>query len=143
MLKSIVKNMEINWIYFGVFLNENSKLKILQLLQDNNITIPDGWKRYIHHMTIAFNNKTKEAESLREFYQPWMGQNINLTVNGIGISKDAIAVRVKWVDPIANKIPHITVAIPPNGKPVNSNYIDNWININPIRINGKLEQFAK
>ena len=45
--------------------------------------------------------------------------------------------------PIANKIPHITIATPPNGKPVNSNKITKWFDIEPYTVNGKLGHFAK
>ena len=135
--------METKWIYFGVFIDEYAKLKILQLLQDNNITIPDGWKRYIHHMTIAFNNGSNEAEMLKKRYADAFGEYIKLRIDGIGISNDAIAVRVTWNYPIANKIPHITVATPPDGKPVNSNKITKWLDVSPIVIRGRLGQFAK
>lgn len=137
--------MEPKVIYFGVFIShdEYSKLAILKLLQDNNIKIPDGWKMYNHHMTIAFNNGSQEFNNLYNIYKDTLGENIRLYVDGIGVSDDAIAVRINWTAPIANKIPHITVATPPNGKPVNSNKIANWTDVTPITIYGKFGQFAK
>ena len=137
--------MEPKVIYFGVFIfhDEYSRLAILKLLQDNNIEIPDGWKMYNHHMTIAFNNGSQEFNNLYNIYKDTLGENTRLYIDGIGVSDDAIAVRVNWIAPIANKIPHITVATPPNGKPVNSNKIANWINVTPITIYGRFGQFAK
>ena len=133
-------------IYFGVFIfyNEYSKLAILKLLQDNNVKLPKGWKLYNHHMTIAFNNGSTEFDNLYNKYKDGFGQNVRLKIDGIGVSDDAIAVRVNWKYPIANKIPHITVATPPDGKPVNSNKITNWFDLKePITIYGKLGHFAK
>ena len=96
-------------------------------------------------MTIAFNNCTHTANSLYGIYKDKLGERIVLTIDGIGISDDAIAVRVNYgnVLPIANKIPHITIATPPNGKPVNSNKITKWIDIEPYTVYGKLGHFAK
>ena len=57
-------------IYFGVFIHdEYSKLAILKLLQDNNIRIPKAWKKYIHHMTIAFNNGSPQFDILYNMYK--------------------------------------------------------------------------
>lgn len=134
---------DINWIYFGVFIDTFSKLKNLKVIQDNGIEIPDNWKIYNHHMTIAFNNKSKLSNELYVFYQDMIGNKATLTVDGIGVSDKAIAVRVRWVGPIANKIAHVTIATPLDGKPVNSNFITNWLDIQPYKINGKFEQFAK
>ena len=134
---------EIKWIYFGVFINEASKFENIKALQENNIEIPEDWKMFNHHMTIAFNNCTHTANSLYSIYKDKLGERITLTIDGIGMSDDAIAVRVKYDGPIANKIPQITIATPKNGKPVNSNYITQWIDIKPYNISGTFEQFAK
>lgn len=98
-----------------------------------------------HHMTIAFNNGSKKNQILYDAYKPFFGASKKLIIDGIGVSDDAIAVRVNYgnVLPIANKIPHITIATPPNGKPVNSNKITKWIDIEPYTIHGKLAHFAK
>ena len=132
-------------IYFGVFVHdEYSKLAILKLLQDNNVRIPKGWKKYIHHMTIAFNNGSPQFDILYNMYKDSFGESVKLEIDGIGVSEDAIAVRVNWKYPIANKIPHITVATPPDGKPVNSNKIIGWEGLKkPITIYGKIGHFAK
>lgn len=134
---------KIKWIYFGVFINDVSKLENLKALQENNIEIPEDWKMFNHHMTIAFNNCTETANKLYEAYSDSLGKHTALIIDGIGVSDDAIAVRVRYDSPIANKTPHITIATPKNGKPVNSNFITNWIDIKPYTINGTFEQFAK
>ena len=95
-------------------------------------------------MTIAFNNGSPEFDILYNMYKDSFGENVKLEIDGIGVSEDAIAVRVNWKYPIANKIPHITVATPPDGKPVNSNKIIGWEGLKkPITIYGKIGHFAK
>ena len=132
-----------NWIYFGVFLHDNVKERNNVAIENQGMDIPYNWKIYNHHMTIAFNNGSEESQKLFDSYKKYLGKNIVLTVDGIGISDDAIAVRVKWDLPIANKIPHITIATPPDGKPVNSNKITKWYNIKPYTITGKIGYYAR
>lgn len=137
-------NSILNWIYLGIFIDEKSKQYILNLLKENDVNIPQDWKIVNHHMTIAFNNKSDEAIQLFNLYADKFNSTKSLTIDAIGISDDAIAVRVQYDEPIANKIPHITVAIPQNGKPVNSNYIQNWFPIkNNITINGIIKPFVR
>lgn len=131
------------WIYLGIFPDSLSKAKNLVALESNNVTIPNDWKRFNHHMTLAFNNGSDECKKLYEFYRKLFGVTTNITIDGIGISEDAIALRVKFTNPIANKIPHITMATPQNGKPVNSNKITNWFDIEPYEIQGTINVFEK
>ena len=134
---------EIKWIYFGVFIDTISKMENLKALQDNNVSIPEGWKMFNHHMTIAFNNCTEMADNMYKGYKERFGVKTDLIIDGIGVSDEAIAVRVKYDGPIVNKIPHITIATPRDGKPVNSNRITEWVDIKPYKIYGSFEQFAK
>lgn len=136
--------MESNsWIYFGIFISEDSKKINLTALFENEVEIPEGWKEFNHHMTVAFNNKTPEVQKLYDMYKPYFGKTIRLIIDGIGVSDEAIAVRVNFTKPIANKIPHITIATPPNGKPVNSNKITEWYDIKPYEIKGKFSYYGK
>lgn len=135
--------MKNNWIYIGIFLNEDSKELLLNKTKQ---FIPnlDNWVIYCHHMTLAFNNKTDSSEQLFNIYQPYFNDTQTLIVTDIGISDDAIAVRVKYNGPTQNEIPHITIATPINGKPVNSNYIKNWYPLdNEIFIHGIIKPFLK
>ena len=132
-----------NWIYFGVFIDENAKYLNEIAIEKQGMDIPFDWKMFNHHMTIAFNNKTEDAQNLYNVYKHTFGKTITITVDGIGVSDDAIAVRIKFNGPIANKIPHITIATPQTGKPVNSNYITKWYDIEPYDITGTLNEFTK
>lgn len=133
--------MDKKWIYFGVFIPPFAKFENLRALSDNGVKIPEGWKLVNHHMTIAFNDGSERAQKLYDFYKKVFGKQTNITIDGIGVSDDAIAVRVRFGNPIANKIPHITIAIPQNGKPVNSNKITNWVDIEPYEISGVVTHF--
>ena len=62
-----------NWIYFGVFIDENAKCLNEIAIEKQGMDIPYNWKMFNHHMTIAFNNKTEDA------------QTITITVDGIGV----------------------------------------------------------
>ena len=133
-----------NWIYLGIFICPLTQKRNLLALKENNVIIPEGWKMFNHHMTLAFNNGSETANMIYDTYKHYFGESIDIFVDGIGISDDAIALRVQyWANPIMNKIPHITIATPPNGKPVNSNKITEWFDIEPYRIRGKIGEFLK
>ena len=113
--------------YSAVVLDhESSEL----LLNKFNGEIPDGWKKYAHHMTIALG-KAVEDETL-------LGSGQILIVTQIGKSDMVIAVRVERF-PSKNKIPHITLAVnPEGGKPFMSNKIEEWNDIEPFEITGEV-----
>ena len=114
--------------YSAVVLDhESSEL----LLNKFNGEIPDGWKKYAHHMTIALG-KAIEDENL-------LGSSQILTVTQIGKSDMVIAVRVEGF-PSKNKIPHVTLAVnPEGGKPFMSNKIEEWKDIEPFEITGEVK----
>ena len=113
--------------YSAVVLDhESSEL----LLDTFNSEIPDGWKKYAHHMTISMG-KAVEDENL-------LGSVQTLIVTQIGKSDMAVAVRVEGF-PSKNKIPHITLAVnPEGGKPFMSNKIEEWEDIVPFEITGEV-----
>ena len=113
--------------YSAVVLDhESSEL----LLDTFNSEIPDGWKKYAHHMTISLG-KAVEDENL-------LGSVQTLIVTQIGKSDMAVAVRVEGF-PSKNKIPHITLAVnPEGGKPFMSNKIEEWEDIVPFEITGEV-----
>jgi hypothetical protein len=81
-------------------------------------------------MTIALG-KAVEDENL-------LGSVQTLIVTQIGKSDMAVAVRVEGF-PSKNKIPHITLAVnPEGGKPFMSNKIEEWKDIVPFEITGEV-----
>ena len=133
--------MEKKWIYIGIFLNKESRNKLKELA---NKIVLDNWKLYCHHMTIAFNDGSKEANEAYNFYKNFFGAQTYVIATHIGISNDAIAVKVETDETTLNKIPHITLATPIDGKAVNSNYITRWYKLNdPINLRGSFSEFKK
>lgn len=127
------------WKYVGVFLTPESKTKLQEMFQTE---IPEGWKVYCHHMTLAFNNGSNEAQKMADMYSSKFGEEVELTIVQLGKSDRAMAVKVATDLPMINKLPHITVAVATGAKPVESNYIENWKNIPfPIKVKGVFNQF--
>lgn len=113
-----------NVLYSCVLLDRASRNKILDVLRDE---IPNGWEIICHHMTINLGGLRDKTD---------LGKTVTLTVTRIGLSDMAMAVSVVGYES-ANAIPHITVAINPNGgKPVMSNQITSWKYIDPFKVNG-------
>jgi hypothetical protein len=113
--------------YSAVVLDHESSELLLNTFKGE---IPDGWKKYAHHMTIALG-KAVEDENL-------LGSVQTLIVTQIGKSDMAVAVRVEGF-PSKNKIPHVTLAVnPEGGKPFMSNKIEEWKDIEPFEITGEV-----
>ena len=113
--------------YSAVVLDHESSESLLERF---NSEIPDGWKKYAHHMTISLG-KAVEDESL-------LGSVQTLIVTQLGKSDMAVAVRVEGF-PSKNKIPHVTLAVnPEGGKPFMSNDIEEWKDIVPFEITGRV-----
>ena len=105
-------------LYSAVVLDDDNRARLIKFVDGVKPT-PSTWKRIAHHMTIGF--KQPVPDHLRDD----IGKPVQLTVTKLGISSDAIAVRVDGYHS-NNKIPHITIAIPKGGKPFNSNLIKDW-----------------
>ena len=121
-----------NVLYSAVVLNDNSKCDLLNRLEGQ---IPEGWNIIAHHMTIVFGKPVPNQEDLNK--------DVTLTVTELGLSDMAMAVKVEGY-PSNNAIPHITIAVNPNGgKPVMSNDITEWTKINPFKVVGKVTEIKK
>jgi len=116
-----------------VKLDDKSKNKLVTALGH---LIPNGWLVHAHHMTIGFGkNIPKEIKDD-------IGNTVNLRATTIGKSDMAVAVGVEgYVS--GNKIAHITLGVSPDGKPVMSNDITNWKNLDSyINLSGEVMQTA-
>jgi hypothetical protein len=72
-----------------------------------------------------------------------VGEEVVLTVTDVGLSDMAMAVKVSGY-PSKNDIPHITIAVNPDGgKPVMSNQITNWRPIKKFMVNGVVTEIKK
>lgn len=120
--------MNKNWIYYGVFFPDKTKVTILnyvkQSLSKMGISIPENWKIYCDHVTIVYNDKSEGRQKTAEELEPFIGEHVGIRTTSIGVSDRAIALGVNYVT--QNEHSHVTVAIAPNAKPVESNYITKW-----------------
>lgn len=123
--------MDSEFLYSAIKLSKKSQLKLLSMFKDD---IPRGWTLFAHHMTVAFAEPLPNQEDLE--------RNIELTVTHVGLSNKAMAVKVTGY-PSKNAIPHITLAVSPDGKPVMSNDITKWSAIKNIKVNGKGTQYRR
>ena len=114
--------------FASLVLDEKSRSK---LLNEVSQYIPSGWKVIAHHMTINF------GKGLPEDLKGDLGKTKAIRATEIGISDMAIAVKVLGYHS-DNNIPHVTIAVNPNGgKPVMSNDITDWKPLElPIQLNG-------
>lgn len=115
-------------LYSAVVLDNASRSRLLEFVGDK---IPTGWKTYGHHMTINMGPLKSDLD---------LGKNVTLTVTALGLSDKAMAVKVEGY-PSKNAIPHITVAVNPDGgKPVISNDITKWQDIKRFNLMGTVTQ---
>lgn len=119
-----------NWVYYGIFLSDNTRRALLDYVKkwfaENDREFPEDWKVYCDHMTLVFNNGTPEDQKFADGVEPFLGKGSNMRIISIGISDRAIAAGVDYVT--NNEHSHITIAVTSDGgKPVESNYIENWI----------------
>lgn len=132
-----------NWIYYGVFLDDDESQRVYNIVNSlPGINIPDDWRKYADHMTIIYNNKSEIAQAWAKQANVRLGEDVLLKATHVGVSDKAIAIRVTG-EMSANDIPHITIACSPTGKPVESNKITNWREIDPFTINGRIDVFAR
>jgi hypothetical protein len=137
--------------YSAVILDEESQKNLKDLVDQitvNSVRVPilvdySGWEWYCHHMTICMG-------SLPDQLKAYIGSEQDLTVNAIGKSDKAVAVRVEGLmaGHRKNGIAHVTVAVNSKGggKPSDSNKITEWVSIDKfpklkeIIIKGRVEE---
>lgn len=135
LFKKKEEDMKKSWIYYGVFFSDKTKDAILKYVKDwfvqNNREFPEDWKVYCDHMTLVFNDGSEDAQVYASRLEMFLGEHPSIRSKGIGISDRAIALEMDFET--ANEHSHVTIAVTPDGgKPVESNYIKNWI---PIKSN--------
>ena len=126
-----------NVTYCGVQLSSESHDDLISAVGS---FIPEGWNLYAHHMTMLFGRNKNEA--VEKYLVDHLGETVELTATELGISSDAIAVKINSLVPSDNKIPHVTIATPQNGKAVKSNMITDWTRLNKsIKLSGIVSAF--
>lgn len=99
--------------------------------------IPRNWIPNVrHHMTICSGIKSQEE---LKFIVAEYGKSHKMKAVALGISEDAIALKVETDIPSKNEIKHITLATPIGGKSYLSNKIETWYELDtPFDITGKI-----
>ncbi len=111
--------------FASVVLDKMSRDKLLKTVGHQ---VPLGWDIIAHHMTINFGDGLGKRRELQ------LGDKVRLEAISIGISDMAFAVGVISLDiPSDNEMPHITIGVnrAEGGKPVMSNNIKKWSNLDP------------
>ena len=122
-----------NISYSAVVLDEESANRLKWEYGDK---MPDGWEWIGHHMTIQMGELTKDRKQ-------YLGQEIDLIVNTIGIDQRVLAVGVDDMGLSDNTIPHITLAVnrKGGGKPFHSNQLKDWQKVpNRVSLTGYVEE---
>lgn len=124
-----------NISYSGIILDKKSHNKLI-----NMFDIPKNWIIYAHHMTICLGE-------LPTIYRDYRDKEIELTVTHYKMNNNVLSVKVNGFftlsrggNEIDNRVPHITIATSPSSSPKDSNYILDWIEIKPFKINGIIKE---
>lgn len=124
--------------YYALVLDEQSHKTLLEKFE-----IPDEWKPFAHHMTICLGNNKDQV--LQQWIEDNMGKKFEATVIEEGLSDRAKALKVRSEVPSKNELKHITLAVAPGAKPVESNHITEWKPTEHLLLHGTITavQFAK
>ena len=126
--------MEKDWIYFGIFLDEPSKERLRM-----DFDIPKDWKWHGDHVTLCFNDNSLLSKVAAEINKGFVGAKCSIKITGIGISENAMALKVQLPAGVVctNKVAHITIGC--KNKPVDSNAIEIWHDINSFTLCGDID----
>lgn len=114
-------------------LDDKSKAKLMTALGH---VVPKGWLLHGHHMTIGF------GKSIPKELKDEIGTKVTIRAVTLGVSDMAIAVGVEGFMS-ANDFPHITLGVSPDGKPVMSNDITKWKDLDSsMNLTGEVMQTA-
>ena len=123
--------------YIGLFLTEESQNKLKEKFSD---IIPLDAKMFLHHCTLLHVSNMEHAKAnkvIDAYIKALKADNITETIKiiEVGSSERAMAFKCVLNAPCCNNIPHITICTANGGKPVESNYIENWLPLDkPIKI---------
>lgn len=135
-----------NFHYFGLFLDTNTKNKLMNILTDNidyNIALNVADKIFIDHCTLLHVSQLHGYSEVFNDLNNRLEENIQIKIEGIGISDKAMAFKVTLPRNVysINKTPHITICTFNGGKPVESNNITKWFLLEePIQVKTTLKK---
>lgn len=126
-----------NYIYYGLFLDENTKNEIkdyIRHIDGYNQLLENGKREYIDHCTLLFHTQEDKFPQVKKELVELESRGFDrysamiMKVTHIGyLENKVMAIRVNLFDcPCANEFPHITLCTFGDGKPVDSNKITEW-----------------
>ena len=122
--------------YYSVVLDAASVERLKSQFIDH---MPDGWEWIGHHMTIIHNSRYRSNQQILHYAKTMNGAFAELEVTELGLSETCLAGKVITDVPSDNSIKHITLAVSPTGKAVQSNQIKTWRKITPFMLSGFIE----
>lgn len=136
-----------SWQYYGLFLDNNTRNKLLEFVNNYEGTkeaMKIANKIYLDHCTLLHKSQCDAGSTkvLNTLLLLSSNYTTEMIITHIGISRKAIAFKVTNIENLcANEIPHITIATFDNGKPVDSNNIKSWFELEEsIKIVGTLKK---
>lgn len=136
--------MKQKWQYYGLFIDKETHDKLIDVLVDHHWigTLNEAERGYLDHCTLM--HKSNREDWLEDMLNHYLGNKYSITITAIGISDVAMAFKVKRRGILVsckNETPHITICTFNGGKPVDSNNITNWYNLEePIVIETTLKR---
>lgn len=150
------KQKENNWQYYGLFLDKDTRDKLISFIDNSkwNYLFEELSKVYLDHCTLLHQAHFKEDAHKSICIKNWMDYLLKfgctqtkLVLSHIGYSDKAMAFKVIFLptemyayEICFNDTPHITIGTYKDGKPVDSNYITEWHEIDPIEITASLRR---
>ena len=136
--------------YYGLSLTQESKDRLAGWLFFNGYPPESGLMKkrtgwYLDHCTLLHKSRRTgrflSEDTLSTALIMHGGIIESIRIDGIGISDKAMAFRVACPsNPCADRIPHITVCTFNDGRPVDSNHITKWKDIEPVTVEVRLEK---
>lgn len=133
-----------DWNYIGLFLDDSTKEElrnyIIKSKYGNLFSISK--REYIDHCTLL--HKSRKNDEIENFCNRCQGLNFYISITSIGLSDKTMAFGVNLHGiPCNNAMPHITICTFSGGKPVDSNSITRWEELDePLTIQATLK-FSK
>lgn len=124
-----------NYEYYGIFLPDYRKKQLIQSVSSR--FLPEDWTIYADHCTLMHHSMPASDFIPSAFLDLFLGKMVEFNVIAYGKSENALAAMVDL--PSLNRISHITIAVAPGHKPVESNEIIDWTYIEPFRLSGYLD----
>lgn len=150
------ESKENNWQYYGLFLDKETRDKLILFLKNSkwNYLYEELSKVYLDHCTLLHQANFKEDSYKSICIKNWLDRLLkfgytqtHLLLSHVGHSDKAKAFKVIFLptevytyEICFNEIPHITIGVYRDGKPVDSNYITEWYEIEPIKIIASLKR---